>query len=209
LNSGLTPNSRTKCRSRVLLALEIITVSLAALYIAFPHFVNSIFAHLYLHNSPPGLHEASFDCVFEAIGQKTRSQIGTCAIPTPMAIASRIPVDRFETDLRSGKFNLRQTDLVIEDAGTLVPLTRTYTAQDWVESNPMHAFGMNSSHPYDIAPTGTRNPYTELFIVLEDGDFLFFPAFRSVPVTGTRFMYTPRRPVTLVGLSSTGTGTDG
>lgn len=34
---------------------------------------------------------------------------------------------------------------------------------------------MNANHSYDIAPIGTRNPYTEQFIVPEDGDFLYFP----------------------------------
>jgi len=38
----------------------------------------------------------------------------------------------------------------------------------------VHAFGRNSNHPYDIAPIGTRNPYTYQMIVLEDGDFLYF-----------------------------------
>jgi YD repeat-containing protein len=40
--------------------------------------------------------------------------------------------------------------------------------------NPVHAFGRNSNHPFDIAPLGSRNPYTYQMIVLEDGDFLYF-----------------------------------
>src|SRR5207245_9952405 len=55
-----------------------------------------------------------------------------------------------------------------------VPLTRSYDSSDWVHSNPVHAFGKNSNHPYDIVPVGTRNPYTYQMILLEDGDFLYF-----------------------------------
>jgi YD repeat-containing protein len=38
----------------------------------------------------------------------------------------------------------------------------------------VHAFGRNANHPFDIAPIGTRNPYTYQMIALEDGDFLYF-----------------------------------
>ncbi len=38
----------------------------------------------------------------------------------------------------------------------------------------VHAFGVNSNHPYDIAPVGTRNPYTHQLLALEDGEFLYF-----------------------------------
>lgn len=84
-------------------------------------------------------------------------------------------MDRFETDLRRGRFIMRQTDLSIREAGFDIPLTRTYTSDDWLPNNKSHAFGMNSNHPYDVAPLGTRNPYTEQWLVLEDGDFLYFP----------------------------------
>jgi hypothetical protein len=92
-----------------------------------------------------------------------------------MSKASRTPVDRFETDLRTSKFIMRQTDLSISEAGFEILLTRTYTADEWLPLNKSHAFGVNANHPYDIAPLGKRNPYTEQFIVLEDGDFLYFP----------------------------------
>jgi YD repeat-containing protein len=55
-----------------------------------------------------------------------------------------------------------------------VPLTRSCSSDDWVSANPVHAFGRNSNHPYDIAPVGSRNPYTYQTIALEDGDFLYF-----------------------------------
>ena len=78
---------------------------------------------------------------------------------------------------------MRQTDLSISEAGFEIPLTRTYTADDWVPPKKSHAFGVNVSHPYDIAPLGTRNTYTEQFIVLEDGDFLYCPRVSK----GTRY----------------------
>jgi hypothetical protein len=69
---------------------------------------------------------------------------------------------------------LRETDLSLNDVFQ-VPLTRTYSSMDWLHPNPVHAFGKNTNHPYDIAPLGTRNPYTEQMIVLEDGDFVYLP----------------------------------
>jgi YD repeat-containing protein len=125
--------------------------------------------------APPPSRGGDFPCVFAKADPTWGPQIGNCAIPVPMSPASRTPLDRFENDLRTGKFILRQSDLVIDNAGLEVPLTRTYTSQDWLTSNPAHAFGLNANHPYDVAPAGTRNPYTRQFIVLEDGDFLYFP----------------------------------
>jgi YD repeat-containing protein len=83
------------------------------------------------------------------------------------------PVDRFEVDLRYGHFILRQSDLHIGDVFD-VPLTRTYNSGDYIHPNRVHAFGKNANHPYDIAPLGTRYPYTYNLIALEDGDFLYF-----------------------------------
>jgi YD repeat-containing protein len=126
-------------------------------------------------DAPPPRWNGEFPCVFAVAGPASAPQIGSCAEPVPMTLASRTPVDRLEADLRTGKFILRQTDLFISEAGIQVPLTRTYTAQDWIHRNHMHAFGLNANHPYDIAPLGTRNPYTEQFLALEDSDFLYFP----------------------------------
>jgi len=58
--------------------------------------------------------------------------------------------------------------------GFKVPLTRAYCSNEWVDQNPVHAFGRDSNHPFDVAPIGTRNPYTHQMIVLEDADFLYF-----------------------------------
>jgi YD repeat-containing protein len=100
-----------------------------------------------------------------------------CATPT----THKGGMDQFEVDLRYGAFEVRQTDLEVKDVFD-VPLTRTYTAQDWAGVNHVHAFGRNSNHTYDIAPLGTRNPYTEMDLTLEDSDFLHFK--RISPGTG-------------------------
>ena len=128
-----------------------------------------------LTNIPAASWDGNFPCVYAIAEGEASPQIGNCATPIPMSRSSREVVDRFETDLRRGNFTLRQTDLVVNEGGFWLPLTRAYTAQDWVPLNKNHAFGMNANHQYDIAPLGTRNPYTEQFIVLENGDFLYFP----------------------------------
>ncbi|MBZ5641143.1 MAG: hypothetical protein LAO19_00120 [Acidobacteriia bacterium] len=127
-----------------------------------------------MENVPSPGWSGEIPCVYAAAIPGSAPQVGSCTTPVPMSKASRTPVDRFETDLRRGKFNLRQTDLSVSEAGFEIPFTRTYTSDDWVPGNKSHAFGMNANHPYDIAPLGTRNPYTEQSLMLEDGDFLFF-----------------------------------
>lgn len=135
--------------------------------VSIPEYVNA--------NVPPPSWDGRFPCVYANLGPGTAPQLGSCATPVPMSADSRQSVDRFETDLRTGNFVMRQTDLMVNEAGFDVPLTRTYNAQDRMSGNRSHAFGMNANHGYDIAPLGTRNPYTEQYIVLENGDFLYFP----------------------------------
>ena len=110
-------------------------------------------------------------------GGEEKPVLTRCATPTTHKGA----MDQFEVDLRYGAFVLRQTDLEVNDVFDVL-LTRTYTAQDWAGVNRIHAFGRNSSHPYDIAPLGTRRPYTEMDLTLEDSDFLHFK--RISPGTG-------------------------
>jgi YD repeat-containing protein len=126
-------------------------------------------------NVPAPIWDGKFPCVYAVAGAQSAPEIGNCTTIVPMSSASRQVVDRFETDLRRGSFVLRQTDLVVSQAGFELPLTRAYTSQDWIPQNKNHAFGLNANHPYDIAPLGTRNPYTEQYIVLENGDFLYLP----------------------------------
>ncbi len=95
--------------------------------------------------------------------------LGRCATPTEDPGS----VDRFEADLRYGAFVLRQSDLRLNDVFD-VPLTRSYSTNDWIPANRVHAFGVFSNHPYDISPVGTRRPYTYMMLVLEDGDYLYF-----------------------------------
>jgi YD repeat-containing protein len=124
---------------------------------------------------PPPSWDGNYPCVFADATSGATPQLGSCTPPIPMSPSGRASVDRFETDLRTGDFSLRQTDLLVSEAGFDLPLTRGYSAQFWMSKNRSQAFGLHGSLPYNIAPQGTRNPYTEQFIVLENGDFLYFP----------------------------------
>jgi len=128
---------------------------------AVPVYVNTFAA-------PPRF-DGNFPCVFASVSAgKVIPQLGKCAMPTEHTG----PIDRFEVDLRYGSFVLRQSDLYLNDVFE-VPLTRSYRSNDW-SYHPVHAFGRNANHPFDIAPVGSRNPYTFQMITLEDGDFLYF-----------------------------------
>jgi hypothetical protein len=168
------PSRKAAIRSRLVLVLEIATVVAFAAYYVDTHAGTFFPNDYYFSGAPPAHRDGNFPCVYQDM-DSSAPQVGICATPMPMSITNRMPLDLVETDLRTGKFVWRQTDLMIAEGGVQIPLTRTYSAQDWLTSNPEHAFGMNANHPYDIAPVGTRNPYTELEIVLEDGDVLHFP----------------------------------
>jgi len=127
-----------------------------------PDFINAVAA--------PPTRDPNFPCVFSTLGtDSTNPQLGSCPIP----LLPAGPVHRTEADLRYGRFVLRETDLFVHDVFD-VPLTRTYVSREWTHSNPVHAFGRNANHPFDIAPLGTRNPYTYQMIALEDGDDIYF-----------------------------------
>jgi YD repeat-containing protein len=112
-----------------------------------------------------------FPCVFATIAPTgVHPQVGKCELP----IDRSGPVDLLETDLRYGAFVLKQSDLYLNDVFE-VPLTRTYSSHDYINPNPVHAFGRNTNHPYDLCPVGTRFPYTYQMLGLEDGNFLYFP----------------------------------
>lgn len=134
---------------------------------ATPEYVNA--------DVPPPSWDGNYPCVYASASVTAAPQFGNCVTRVPMSKESKNPVDRFETDLRTGKFILRQTDLSVSEAGLEIPLTRTYASNAWIPRNKSQAFGINATHPYDIAPLGTRNPYTEQYIVLEDDNFLYFP----------------------------------
>ena len=114
--------------------------------------------------------DGTHPCVYATgSGTSLTTGLGRCSTPSERSGE----VDRFEADLRYGAFVLRQTDLRVHDAFD-VPLTRSYSTNDWIPANKVHAFGMFSNHPFDVAPLGTRRPYTYLMLVLEDGDFLYY-----------------------------------
>jgi YD repeat-containing protein len=114
--------------------------------------------------------DGEYPCVFASLeDSKPRPQLGKCALPTEHSG----PVDHLEADLRYGNFVVRQSDLYLKDVFD-VPLTRSYNSGDYLHSNPVHAFGKFTNHPFDWSLAGTRNPYTHMFSVLEDGDFLYF-----------------------------------
>jgi YD repeat-containing protein len=114
--------------------------------------------------------DGTFPCVFASVDQSEATpHLGKCAILPDKSAA----VDRLETDLRYGHFRLQQTDLHL-DGLFAVPLTRCYVSRDWLHNNPVHAFGRNSNHTFDMSPVGTRNPYTYQLILLGNGDFLYF-----------------------------------
>jgi len=77
------------------------------------------------------------------------------------------PVNEFQVDLSTGRFVLRQTDLFVPDVMPL-SLTRTYVVWGYHSK----AFGVGGNHPYDICPTGTRNPYTYMDLNLEDFQYV-------------------------------------
>jgi len=81
-----------------------------------------------------------------------------------------VPVNEFEVALDSGTFVLRQTDIFVPDAMSLV-LTRTYHIGQYFEEE----FGVGTSHPYDICQTGDNHPYTYMDLELEDGRQFYFP----------------------------------
>jgi YD repeat-containing protein len=121
---------------------------------------------------PPATVSGKHPCVVAVLEHDDvlHTHVGECATPTG---PSGGPVDRFEVDLRYGSFVLRESDLYLNDIFD-VPLTRTYTSGDWVHHNHRHAFGNNTNHPFDIAPLGSRNPYTYQMIAMEDSDFQMF-----------------------------------
>jgi hypothetical protein len=119
----------------------------------------------------PATWDGKYPCVVQDVGREGgEPQLTNCTIPGENSANT----DRFEVDLRYGKFILRQTDLFVIDDLPIV-LTRTYNSREWAHPNPVHAFGRNANHRYDIAPLGTRNPYTYQIILFEDGEYLHFP----------------------------------
>lgn len=127
--------------------------------------------------TPPDV-PADYPCVVGGLGESAKPpQLTMC----PIDVDPGGPVDEAEADLRYGHMVLRETDLYDDDVFQ-VPLTRTYTSIDWATNDHVHAFGRNTSFYWNMAPRGTRFPYTYQYIVLADGDVLYF---RRVSVGGS------------------------
>jgi YD repeat-containing protein len=105
----------------------------------------------------------------EPLGQGSKRTFRHSLQTNLITIQHNAPVDAFEVDMRSGLFVLRQTDLFIKDAMPLC-LTRTYRPWD----KQIRAFGMGTSHPYELTEYGSRFPYTYTDLVLEDYETVHF-----------------------------------
>ena len=125
-----------------------------------------------LHGTVPAATlDGTYPCMLTDLTAKVEQPVLTqCATPTEHVGAA----DEFAVDLRFGVFEARQTDLEVNDVFD-VPLTRTYNSEDWVGGNRVDEFGKHTNHPYDIALLGTRNPYSSMELVLEDGEALSYP----------------------------------
>ena len=80
-------------------------------------------------------------------------------------------------DPGTGLFIMQKTDLALPDVVPIV-LTRTYRPED----SQSRAFGIGSSHPYDMFLVGNINPYTYIDLVLADGGRIHYD--RISPGTG-------------------------
>lgn len=120
---------------------------------------------------PTATWDGKYPCVTMDFGNaNAQPELMRCAVGSE----SSTKTDAVQVDLRWGKFILHQTDLFVLDDMPIL-LTRTYNSREWSHPNPVHAFGRNANHSYDIVPLGTRNPYTYQVILFEDGDELYFP----------------------------------
>src|SRR5437016_8156295 len=72
-----------------------------------------------------------------------------------------------------------------------MPLSLTRTHNLWDQQ--IYVLGKGTNHPYDVAPTGSRFPYTFLDIHLEDGNSVHFDrvskgtGFADAALTGVFF----------------------
>jgi len=80
-------------------------------------------------------------------------------------------------DLATGLFVLAKTDLSLPDVLSIV-LTRTYRPRDTIS----RAFGIGTSHPYDMFLVGNAFPYTWQELILADGGRIHYD--RISPGTG-------------------------
>jgi YD repeat-containing protein len=113
-------------------------------------------------NTPPDW-DGSYPYLVISLGGSASPKFQSAIWLLQPSIRHDKPVNEFDVDLHTGRFILRQTDLFVPAVMPLA-LTRTYVTWDYHS----RAFGIGGNHPYDIAPTGTRFPYTYQDLNLED-----------------------------------------
>jgi hypothetical protein len=72
--------------------------------------------------------DGEFPCVSISGPFGGEPRVGACPMTASMGAPGQEAVDRFEIDLRFGKFIVRQTDLELKDGDLRIPFTRCYTA---------------------------------------------------------------------------------
>ena len=120
--------------------------------------------------APPGATSPPPDCTSnspppgpESTPARSGGVAGGKGAPKPTGCAGD-PVDCY-----TGLFLLTRTDLAV--AGSVpISVTRTYRQGDSVS----RAFGIGTSHPYDIFTVGDTNPYTYQDLILPDGGRIHF-----------------------------------
>ena len=117
--------------------------------------------------------DGDFPCITSIPAGPVR--LDRCAMALPGWGSGDGPGPRYEVDLRFGRFILQSPDVALAGGPTSVRLVRTYSSRFEVHPSRSHAFGRHSSHNFDVAPVGSRNPYLDIFLVLPDGDFLHLP----------------------------------
>ena len=118
-------------------------------------------------NIPPAWDGSDPYVVISPAGDSKRLKFQTSIAMIQPTVRHDSPVNDFLVNLRTGRFVLRQTDLFVPDVMPL-SLTRTYISWEYHS----RAFGVGGNHPYDICPTGTRNPYTYMDLDLEGDRWL-------------------------------------
>jgi YD repeat-containing protein len=121
-------------------------------------------------DSPPAWDGSYPYVVISSIPGSNPAKFKTSILPLQPTVRHDSPVNDFLVNLQTGRFVLRQTDLFVPDVMPL-SLTRTYVVWDYHS----RAFGVGGNHPYDIAPTGTRFPYTYQDLNLENGYQIHMP----------------------------------
>ena len=107
----------------------------------------------------------------------TGAMVGSPSFAPSDTLIDALTGDGDPVNLGSGLLVMRKLDLMLPDIMPIT-LTRTYRQND----TRSRAFGIGSSHPYDIFLVGDTLPYTFQDLVLADGERIHFD--RTSPGTG-------------------------